>query len=446
MNFEIRLANCDNVSESVALEAIANNHKEHCLRHHTGLEMTLSYLKRCILVCLLFSTNLNLNAQTKPTSDSPVAEQIQYDLDVARDAVKTKMAYSLPEGAVDSLHELLSKQAKTAKNRFDHLRVLEAFVYGLGDHHSHLGTNDSDSPRLVPSSATVWVEMRGDNLVVTQVRPGSAARRSGLCEGMIVDNIDGLVPGELKPPNAGPDELMRGFAARVALAGKQNQDAVLVAHPHGGSAITVVVALSTNRPKEPVSLSWPRENVALIRINNQLGESNLPSAFKVAMQDALKARCIIFDLRDTPSGGDSVIAKPLMSWFVDGTKGYQIHKRAEKRWTESVVGHSNRFAGQLIVLADHWTGSMGEGMTIGLRAAAGAKYVGTPMAGLRGAIEGTDLPFLNAQIRFPVEQLFEVHGNPREAAMPDVLVTEVELAAANGDEDVILKRALELVR
>ncbi len=400
----------------------------------------------CAAVFLVLTASVSLKAQLTPTLQSLDAEQALFDLGVARDAVKNEMAYSIADEIVDALHDSLVAQAAAARTRAEHLRVLEAFVYGLGDHHSHLGTNDNLSPRLVPSSASTWVEMRGADLVVTQVRPGSAARTAGLREGMIVDSIDGAAPSELKLPLSGSADAMRGFAARVALAGTGSHDAVIVAHGANGVNVSVKMVLdSSNRPDEPVSLSWPKPNVALIRINNQLGESTLPRAFDVVMKEAVKAKTIILDLRDTPSGGDSVIAKPVMSWFVDGTKDYQIHQRGAKRWTEKIKGRPDHFSGKLIVLADHWTGSMGEGMTIGLRAAASASYVGTPMAGLRGAIESTNLPGLKAQLRFPVEQLFEVSGGPRELAEPDVLVTEAQLAAAQNEDDAILKRALELV-
>jgi C-terminal processing protease CtpA/Prc len=108
-----------------------------------------------------------------------------------------------------------------------------------------------------------------------------------------------------------------------------------------------------------------------------------------------------------------------------------------------VTGRRDAYQGRLIVLVDHWTGSMGEGAAIGLRSAAGAKLVGTQMAGLRGAIESFPLPCLGVSVRLPVERLYSVDGTPRELAQPDVIVTEAELAAA-GLEDAILGRALQL--
>jgi carboxyl-terminal processing protease len=187
------------------------------------------------------------------------------------------------------------------------------------------------------------------------------------------------------------------------------------------------------------SLSFPLKDVAVIRPNNSIGDSDLNPVFDDLMEQAKGMATIILDLRNTPSGGDPAVAKPLMAWFVDGTRGCQKHERGGKSWIEQVEGRKDHFRGRLIVLVDHWTGSMGEGAAIGLRAAAGAKLVGTRMAGLRGAIESFDLPCLGVSVRLPVERLYEVNGAPRENAIPDVLIGEDDLAA--GGRDVFLLRA-----
>ena len=386
-------------------------------------------------------------AQIESSETPTIAAHVISDLGVARDAIASRNAYPFPEAVIEALYESLLEKGRTARTRADHLRIMEAFVFGLGDHHVHLGTNDQDSPRLVPSGSSVWVETRGEDLVVTQVRVGSAARQAGLREGMLVDSINGVSSLAMKFPSVGEVGAMRGFAARVALAGTHRQDAEIEASGKDGKRTKVLLSETMQRHDEPVTLRWPKPKVAWIRIHNQLGQSELIPAFDKIMDDAMEAESILLDLRDTPSGGDSIIAKPIMSWFVKGKKGYQVHERGEKRWTEMIAGRAaGTFRGRLVVLADHWTGSMGEGMTIGLRAAANATYVGTKMAGLRGAMAEVNLPGLQAPLRFPVERLFEVNGNPRELAVPDILVTEEELAAGRDDEDVILRRALEVLR
>jgi carboxyl-terminal processing protease len=381
------------------------------------------------------------------------------DLVAMRAAVKEAMAYPLGGGvSVDSVFESLKVRAQAPMTREEHLRLLEAFVYALGDHHVHLSTNDKRSPRLVPSDAHVWTEWRAGALVVSELRRRSRplTQEASLREGMAIVTIDGIPTEQaLKPPPSVPDraEAMKGFAGRVALAGTRDKLTTVTARDDAGRTVEVVIpGASTDSANTSsqggdhslASLTFPRANVAMIRLNNSIGNTDLTPVFDDLMQRALAMRTLILDLRNTPSGGDSVVAKPMMAWFVDGKQGYQRHERGAKAWVEQVEGRKGRFHGKLIVLVDHWTGSMGEGAAIGLRAAAGAVLVGTPMAGLRGAIESFDVPCFGVSIRLPVERLYEVSGGPRELAIPDSLVSEEDLAAATHSEDVILNRALLL--
>src|SRR5262249_53580641 len=157
----------------------------------------------------------------------------------------------------------------------------------------------------------------------------------GLREGMVIDSIDGAPLTALKPPAATPDkaDAMRAFAARVALAGTHKHNANIVAHDAKGS-LAMTIAEGAQGPDEPATLTWPAPGVAVIRLNNSIGSNALPPAFDKLMREAGKANTILLDLRDTPSGGDTSVAKPLMSWFVKGTQGYQTHQRGTKTWTE----------------------------------------------------------------------------------------------------------------
>jgi carboxyl-terminal processing protease len=366
------------------------------------------------------------------------------DLEAAREAVQEHMPYPLGGGAtLEDAFRPLRTQAEAARTPAENLRVLESFVFALADHHVGLDANSASSPRLVPTGSSVWADHRDGNWVVTQVRLGSAARRAGLREGMRITHVNGVTADELVlPPHVtGRSSAAAGFALRVALAGTHDRDAVIVAEGQQGR-IEARLGLVEQTPGALASLSFPSSGTALIRIHNSLGDGDLPVQFAALMSRARKARVILLDLRDTPSGGDSSIAKPIMSWFVQGERGYQRHRRGDREWVETVRGRRDRFEGRLIVLVDHWTGSMGEGLAIGLRSAAGATLVGTSMAGLRGAIEPFPLPCLaGVSIRIPVEQLFTMEGQPRESVTPDVIVSGSDLAAA-GESDAILAIAM----
>ena len=155
-----------------------------------------------------------VDAPPQPKPAACATEGALFDLMAMRDAVKESMVYPFGGGAsADEVFAALKDQAAAAQTDADHLRVLEAFVYAMGDHHSHLSTNGGLSPRLVPTGASVWVEGRNGRLVVTEVRPvgsGLAIRKQGLREGMVK-----LAEFGAAVPEAPPIELRRGAGAYI---------------------------------------------------------------------------------------------------------------------------------------------------------------------------------------------------------------------------------------
>jgi C-terminal processing protease CtpA/Prc len=194
-------------------------------------------------------------------------------------------------------------------------------------------------------------------------------------------------------------------------------------------------------------VSWKRLDggVGWLRIENSLGDSAAVSAFDEALAQLHDAEALILDLRNVPSGGDTRVAEPMLGRFVTAKSGYQrVLVPSPKRtfpadsWVKSVRPRGPAVTAKLVVLVDHWTASMGEGMAIGLDALQRAVVVGTRMAGLCGGTGSFVLPDTGIGVHFPVERLYHVDGTPREKWVPPVLV---DLAAESGD-DPILARGL----
>jgi carboxyl-terminal processing protease len=122
-----------------------------------------------------------------------------------------------------------------------------------------------------------------------------------------------------------------------------------------------------------------------------------------------------------------VIARAIMGWFVDKPTYYQTHSRPveeratgiARQWVEQVLPRSGRrHTGPVEVLVGRWTGSMGEGLALGL-GETGACVRGEPMAGLLGAIEDLSVgPLSGVTIKLPTERLMSVGGLPRESFVP----------------------------
>jgi carboxyl-terminal processing protease len=97
----------------------------------------------------------------------------------------------------------------------------------------------------------------------------------------------------------------------------------------------------------------------------------------------------------------------------------------------------------MVVLVDRWTAGEGEALAAGLQAAAGARLVGTRMAGLRGELREVTLPHSRIVVHFPARKTFHVDATPREQLRPEF---EVDLAAPSGGPgDPILYQALKLL-
>ena len=263
------------------------------------------------------------------------------------------------------------------------------------------------------------------------MRPGSAAASAGVNAGDEIDTINDLpvarAAAEFEPTfvRAG-DPAAREWALQVALAGRHDQPEIRLALRSAAvPPRTVTYAPAWPQPAQPLSVAL-HGRVAHLRINNALGDIALIEAFDSALATLPGARALVIDLRDTPSGGTSEVARGIIGRVIAHERPYQRHELIEESrhagirriWVEQVVPRGPVFRGPVVVLVGRWTGSMGEGLAIGLNAARAAPVWGQPMAHLLGALGEFTLPNSGIVVRVPVERLFHVDGRPREAFVP----------------------------
>ena len=142
-----------------------------------------------------------------------------------------------------------------------------------------------------------------------------------------------------------------------------------------------------------------------------------------------------------------------MSRFISKEMPYQKHvlpneeKEAgvKRSWFEIVSPRGPfTYDKQVIVLVNHWTGSMGEGITIGFDAMGRANIVGTKMAGLNGAINGFQTSKTKIPYAFPTEQLYHVNGTPRELFLPTNYI-DLTNSKYKDAEDPILTEGVDFI-
>lgn len=310
---------------------------------------------------------------------------------------------------------------------------LEHALAELHDTHAHLNTNTAESPRLVPTDTDLRATWQGGRALITDVRADSGAARAGVRVGDEVRAIDGVpvaaATAVWAPRHATqPDAAAQVYALQIAIAGRHREATRRLQLQRGDQRLELSFTPGVERPAGLLGVQKLGE-VGVIRLHNSLGDDALVPAFDAALQQLDDVRALVLDLRDTPSGGNTQVARGIMSRFVAAPRPYQQHEYvAEFRrtgvrrlWVEYVAPRGSAVRKPVVVLVGAWTGSMGEGLAIGLNAAIDAPVMGRPMAGLLGALGELTLPDSGITVRIPVEQLFHVNGTPREQFLPQAL-------------------------
>jgi carboxyl-terminal processing protease len=336
------------------------------------------------------------------------------------------------EGAMP-ISARLRSEAEAVRDRASLLRYAERALFALADHHAITGASFADSWAIVPSYADLWLERRGQAYVIEAVRDDSPARRAGLRPGDRLVAIGGVAIAEAVA--AFWDDLglpvtsaRASFAARVLAAGRRDRPRRLIVQGPAGPPREVALQnlYAAAPPARPPLTAAEQSGALVLRLNDSLGDDGAIAAFDAAMARARPGQPIVIDLRDTPGGGNTSVARAIMGWFVERPRAYQIHNLPaeqrrtgiERQWIEQVLPRPGKYhRGPVEIRVGRWTGSMGEGLAIGFDAL-GARVTGTRMAGLLGAVYDFRLEHSGLVIKLPAERLMHVNGTPREAFVP----------------------------
>lgn len=390
-------------------------------------------------------------------------QQYEADFDYLWQNISDHYAY-FDRRATDwnRVREIYRPRISGIETRGDFVRLLENALEELYDFHTHLNTNTPASPRLVPSGADMWAEWRGTRAVITEVRAGSRAAAAGLQAGMQIVTFNGIAIDEAVRQRLGralqrADREASNWALRALLAGRRNEQRRLEVLDGETRRTVLINDQPLSQPPVDGSLLEFRRlegNIGYLRINNSLGNTDLISRFDEALARLRDTRGLILDLRDTPSGGNTTVARGIMGRFIRREMPYQRHSiPAEERlygtrrsWIEIVSPRGEfSYMAPVVVLVNHWTGSMGEGIAIGLDGMARATVVGTEMAGLLGATSQITLPHTRIGVSFPTEKLFHVNGTPREDFVPRIHVDLLRQRSARM-RDAVFETGLRVLR
>jgi len=358
----------------------------------------------------------------------------------------------------DQLEAALAKarsRAVAASSQQQLADILQQFTKIFADPHFTVGPDCGADYIYVPSGSDLWAEFRGDQAFILDVRRATAADRQGIRPGWRIVSINGASPADAAKAPFGDylDALtddQRNFGLNSELTGrlKQQRDIVL----HDGTTerrFQLPDALtSVARPGEQPAVSTDRiGDIFVIRFNNSLGGSRTVAEFAAALATIGDAKGLILDLRDTPNGGTSTVARGILGHFVAKEAPYQIHVYpyeerlygVPRKAVEYVLPRPPLVTVKTVALGGRWTGSMGEGLMMGLEAN-GVRTVGGPLADQLGGGYLRTLTGLNVQFWLANEALFHVDGRPREDFVPQVHIPTAERGPQG--EDAGLQAAL----
>ena len=419
-----------------------------------------------------FSVFSTTGAFAQPTYDRAPILPVSYEVDENEfdpsetwikfeNVIRLKYAYN-DRGEIDLNHQLARSRelAYAAKDLSELRSVLRATVFALLD--PHLVINPYSPGDYGYKNGDLVMAFVDGLPTVLDVRRGSPAEAFGLRPNDIIREVDGE-PAEiaaLRPfgqvlPNATPRH--RDYGLTLAANGQAGRKRHFVVARNDADRLVELPSVGeyaeSLADRDPVMLDFVAEDssIAHIVIQDALGDNDLIEAFDRIMADAANARAIILDLRETPSGGNTEVARSIIGHFISETRPYQMHRvpvlerefGVPRQFVEYVTPRLPHYAGQIVVLHGRWTGSMGEGLVIGMDAATNAVTIGSDMANLLGAIWTEELDDDGTTFHYAGESLFHVNGTPREDFVADIMVDPAGVAPDGRDQ--ALERAIELL-
>lgn len=333
--------------------------------------------------------------------------------------------------------EIYQPQVKQITTDSEFIRFMETVLNEFHNGHISLNTNLNSSNRIIPSGQDMFVQKQNDKYFIADLRKGFGAEISGLKIGDEILFFNGKPVAEqvgqfLPKYTTQHTDKMYQYAINMLFAGTHNINRQITIRRNGNQLAFNPDSLKLTDNKNLVEAKILNNTTAYIKINDALGNNNTIEEFDKAIDSILQYKNLVIDLTQTPSGGNSTVARCIMGRFISKTLHYQQHEFDEKqfdtkrKWVEYVTPRKAQFEGKVFILVGHWTGSMGEGIAIGFDGLKRAKIIGTEMAGLLGAINGFMMSETKIGFQIPTERLYHINGTPREKYKPTILTQNIE--------------------
>lgn len=373
--------------------------------------------------------------------------------------LKQQYAYiERPDLDVQEVFNEFESRAISANTKQEFADISQMFLRHFYDPHLNLGPYDENDFSVFPTGSDIRATYKNNKFIIEDIKANAAADLAGIRPGAEIITIDNLLVERSvekvfgrKFEQLSLDQIIYGV--NVSLGGYRNRER-MISLKNRGKLKTYHLAASydsINAIANGPTLTYKKlDEVGYIRFNNSLGNTNTINDFKEAIRAFSETKALIIDLRNTPSGGNTGVAEPILGHFVDKKTVYQLYQTQENgvsykdaNMQKAYVEHSTpHYAKPFVVLAGRWTGSMGEGMTIGLDALGAVTVVGAPMADLLGGIKTVKLTQSDTWLELGFERLYHVNRTYREDFEPQVMISPADRDHNGNDPALSLARKI----
>lgn len=369
----------------------------------------------------------------------------QLEFDAFIEDLETEFIYYQDKKEVIAcIKESYRSNVDTISQPYYKVLFYENLLNELYDSHIILNTNTDKSYRL---TSPIYVSLSNNSYVITSVFTSQLANKfsNNIINAEVLSFNGQRFQKAIEDfPTTCHDKtnpVVREWLANKVLAGKRNLPRLLELKLSSGKQVSMDMDTLKFKNNDGLLTSFKKENIGIIRVNNSLGNSDLVPAFRDALIEMMDTDALIIDLRNTPGGGNTGVAEPIMGRFISEKKGYQICENETEKYTRFIFPSGEHYSKPLYILVGRWTGSMGEGMTIGLDGIARATVVGTEMNRLAGGMK--TINFLNSTFgyRISFEKMYHLDGSLRETFVPKEYVEQRDIS-----KDEHLEHAFNLIK
>ncbi|MDQ8197634.1 S41 family peptidase [Pelagicoccus enzymogenes] len=265
--------------------------------------------------------------------------------------------------------------------------------------------------------------------LISYVLADSPASRCGLEKGDILTHIDG--------------EPMLEIKQLAGTSGQKRQITWL----RGGQEMSCEIEYASFSLSEPSSLTWIREDVALIRVQSFLPKFYKAGRINKFFRQARNAKGIIIDLRNN-RGGLSFYSRHLASKIASPETTFasladnKSENQGKKRRTVRPLPLSKNYEGEVVVLVDSLSASAADIVPAFVSENELGTVIGQRTSGALQLAKSYPLPY-GFRIYLPIAEMLTPNGLRLEGVglEPDIALSLEETI----DDSKILKTALQII-